>query len=124
MKITDITLDYRIKACKTSITVKDQEGKTKGVITDCRTFQNMSTRDQFDLHNKLKKFGVNNLDIASHCVIKDGNIFYLYNVSLRKHIERYGVFDISEQNRLDKLEQAAKQLTESNIQVIECLFIE
>jgi len=123
MNITDITLDYRIKACKTSITVKDHEGKTKGIITDCKTFHNMSTRDQFDLHNKLKKFGINNLEIASNCVIKDGNIYFLYNVSLKKHIEKYGVFDESEQNRLDKLELMAAQLKESNIPVIECLLI-
>jgi hypothetical protein len=123
MNITDITLDHRIKACKTSITVKDHEGKTKGIITDCRTFHNMFTRDQFDLHNKLKKFGVNNLDIASNCVIKDNNIYYLYNVSLRKHIERYGAFDEREQIKLDKLEETATRLKENNIPVIECLFI-
>lgn len=123
MKITDIAPDYKIKPNKTSITVKDNGGKTKGVITDCITFSNMATREQFELHNRLKKFGVNNLEIASNCVMKDGEIYFLYNISSRNWIEKYGAFDEREQNKLDKLEAQAKQLKESGITVIECLFI-
>lgn len=123
MKITDITPEYKIKPNKTSITVKDNEGKTKGVITDCRTFHNMATREQFELHDQLKKFGINNLEIASNCVLKDGEIYFLYNISSRKWIEKYGVFDEREQDKLNKLEAQAKQLKENGIKVIECLLI-
>jgi len=123
MKITDITPEYKIKPNKTSITVKDNEGKTKGVITDCRTFHNMATREQFELHNRLKKFGVNNLGVASNCVLKDGEIYFLYNISSRKWVEKYGAFDEREQNKLNELEAQAKQLKDSGINVIECLFI-
>ena len=120
MQITDITLEYRIKPNKTSITVK-QDDKTKGVITNCITFQNMSIRDKFDLSSKLKRIGINSLDVATKCVIKDGDIFYLYNVSLRKHIERYGAFSETEQNKLEKMEQEAEQIKSHGIAVIEYL---
>ncbi len=123
MKITDITPEYRIKPNKTSITVKDDKGKTKGVITDCRTFHNMATREQFELHSQLKKIGVNNLSVASKCIFKDGEIYFLYNISPRKFVEKYGAFNNSEQERLNELETEAKQLRERGITVIECLFI-
>jgi hypothetical protein len=123
MNITDITLNYRIKPSKTSITVKDQDGKTKGIITDCKTFQNMSDRDRFDLHSKLKKTGINSLSIASNCVIKDGNIYYLYNVSLKRFIQKYGAFDKEEQKKLDDMESTVEIIKQCNIPVIECLFI-
>ena len=124
MNITDITLDYRIKPGKTSITVKDNKGKTKGIITNCKTFHNMPPREQFELHSKLKKAGVEkSLSVASSCVLKDGDVFYLYNQSLKKHIEKYGAFDESEQKRLDEMEDVSKMLKEHNIPVIECLFI-
>jgi hypothetical protein len=123
MNITDITLDYRIKPSKTSITVKDQNGKTKGIITDCKTFQNMSDRDRFDLHSKLKKSGINSLDIATNCVIKNGDVYYLYNISLKKFIQQYGAYSETEQNKLDKMEAVIEMVKQCNIPVIECLFI-
>lgn len=69
------------KVCKSSITVKDENGKTKGVITKC---YELSARDSSMIWSKVRK--AVGLD-ATKCIHKmrmvDGEIVYLENINTK-----------------------------------------
>jgi|GEM_PF-3864470 len=127
MNITDITLEHRLKIGKSSITVKDANtGKTKGIIINCRTKENRTCRDNLDLHSKLRKLGLTeftNAVSSANFVLKDGELYYLYNVKTRRFIEEYGDKYVleNEQNRVNKMEKIARALRNNGISVIEYL---
>lgn len=79
MVITDIHGDY-IKVGKSSITVKDNNGKTKGVVTNCITFSVMAPRDIFYcirktfllMRQKIALFRMAIFIICIICILKTG----------------------------------------------------
>lgn len=82
MIITDIHGE-NIKIGKSSITVKDSNGKTKGVITNCKAFSAMSPTDKM----QLKKSGIP-LDESRNCIIQNGDIYYLLDLRLENWIKQ------------------------------------
>ncbi len=80
MKINELN-GQLAKIGKTSITVKDDNGKTKGVITQCYELQ---PRDASEIWGKVRK--AVGLD-ATKCIAKmrkiGRDIFYLENVNVK-----------------------------------------
>lgn len=78
MKIEELN-GQLAKIGKTSITVKGEDGKTKGVITQC---YELSMRDSSDIWGKVRK--AVGLD-ATKCIAKmrkiSGKIVYLENIN-------------------------------------------
>ena len=61
-----------IKLSRSTITLKDENGKTMGMVRGMERFTEMSGSKQFDVNNQLKKMGLDNLDTAE---IGRDNIF-------------------------------------------------
>ena len=117
MNITDIHGNC-IKVGKTSITVKGDSEKTKGVVTNCKAFSAMSPADKFLLHKKNIP-----TDGCKNCVIQNGNIYYLHDtflenwISRQKHPETF----TSEYNKAKQLKNTAEAMRNNGITVIECV---
>lgn len=117
MIITDIHRDY-IKVGKSSITVKDNNGKTKGIVTNCITFSVMTPRDIFLLHKKNIP-----VDETKNCVIQNGDIYYLHNNFLENWInqQKKPEFFTREIAAVEQLKKVAEAMRNNGITVIECI---
>lgn len=118
MIITDINGEI-IKIGKSSITVKGDNGKTKGIVTNCRTFSAMSPTDKM----QLRKSGIP-LDEARNCIIQNGNIYYLLNLHLENWIkqQKYPEAFIRELAiTAERRRKAGEIIKNKGITVIECV---
>lgn len=118
MKITDIHGD-KIVIGKTSITVKDDSGKTRGIVTNCRAFEALQPRDKFAFH----KAGIS-LDEAKNCILCNGEIYYLNNQRLEKWIEaqNHPDFFAAEREKVTAQKAIAEKMQERGFNVIDCIF--
>lgn len=92
MKMQELT-GCRISIGKTSITVKDENDKTRGIVRNIATWYTMGNRQQSEVWQVLKKCGLweysNNMrdEHILKKLIADGNTLYYIN-DLR-YIENY-----------------------------------
>ncbi len=136
MNITDIKENDHIKLSMTSITVKDENGKTKGIVTNCR-IPKTDPRISFSIFSKLQKdlkgTGFHTTSVMSEIVINNNEMYYLHDVLLEKMVSEYLNKYKGNKNVLDALKkdialiESKKQLLAAlesgGIKVIRCLFI-
>lgn len=117
MIITDIHGE-NVKIGKSSITVKGDNGKTKGIVTNCKAFSAMSPADKM----QLRKTGIS-LDESRNCIIQNGDIYYLYNkrlvswINQQKHPEAF----TRELAIVERLRNTVEAMQNNGITVIECV---
>lgn len=91
MEITKINGE-EIKIGKTSITVKGDNGKTKGVIKNCNVINNLlPPRTLFEVAYKLRKKNIKVMDFYNRLVAVDGNYYFLYNLRKNDFVEKYAI---------------------------------
>lgn len=123
MKIEDLA-GQDIKICKSSITVKDEYGKTKGVVTNIHKFKDLRPNIQIDYFKQLKECGIwgSNFDGMVDCVVFDGkDAYYLNNMQPITNYETYWAdADMpNEKARYEKRKEIAKAATKY-FTVIDC----
>lgn len=132
MKITEIE-NKKVKISPHSITVKNDEGKTCGVVKNTVTYKNLSPSKHMEYWKIVKQTGIwgDQDSLINNFVICDGEAYYLHNLSLKAFLEEYNVLDRNgnvldhsgifdyDIRRLKKLEQIAKQASEF-VTVIPC----
>lgn len=126
MEIKAINGDY-IKIGKTSITVKKQEDitKTRGICTNCTIItKGCSPRLTMELHQKLSKYNLR--IIFDKMVLNNGDLFYLYDLSLedfvlqnQKYIENFS----KELKHIEDEKILCEQLIKAGIIIIKCRII-
>lgn len=62
MRIEDLK-NYDVKASANTLTAKDENGKTRGMVRSVRRFRDAPARDQFDAATKARKAGVDRGDL-------------------------------------------------------------
>jgi hypothetical protein len=117
MIITDIHGE-NVKIGKSSITVKGDNGKTKGIVTNCKAFSAMSPADKM----QLRKAGIS-LDESRNCIIQNGNIYYLHNTHFENWIKQQKHPEIfaRELATVERLRNTAEAMHNKGITVIECV---
>lgn len=128
MKICDIDETMRVKLNRTSITVKDESGKTVGVITNCKTKASLSPREAFSVLGELKAKGLTHneaMEIISDIAVKDDEIYYFWNQSLNHFVEQYGNMEgfETEKSHLTIQKERVAKLESLHIPVIRCFFL-
>ena len=124
MEITALNGEF-IKICKNSITVKDENDKTRGVIRNVTNFRDLQPNKQFDyvkIINEFRKIGVS----ITKFYIKDSRVYFLYNLKTVDFYKKYGKTVTEEEYNqylerekiVDLIRQAEK------ITVIECRYNE
>ena len=109
--------DVRISKC--SITVKDSEGKTCGVVKNISHFYDIQTNKQVGYFHLMKKAGIwsnHLLDIKKQVVIDSSGKLYLFRnmngiASLRKFTPEL----------VEKLDNIYTEARENGVEVIEVL---
>lgn len=93
MKITDIT-NKTIKLSKHSITVKDEQDKTRGVVRGVTPFKELRTAEQMKYWKQLRECGLWGSEFMDGFIICDGEPYYLHNlkviVDYKKYFEQLG----------------------------------
>lgn len=79
MDIMDIR-NKRVKVGKSSITVKDDAGKTLGVVTNATPFMDMSPSKKCEYHLTMRKSGIG-MEGARNIVEKDGELYFLHDIT-------------------------------------------
>lgn len=127
MEITKINGE-EIKIGKTSITVKGDNGKTKGVIKNCNVINNLlPPRTLFEVAYKLRKKNIKVMDFYNRLVAVDGNYYFLYNLRKNDFVEKYAIknpeiFQV-EINKVKEQDELANLCVRSGIiQVIKCRY--
>jgi hypothetical protein len=89
MKIKEINNlnlnNYYLKLSKNSITVKNENNKTRKVINDVSNVRELQFNKKVDINNKLKKQGISLMDLLSLIenlyIDKDNNLYCFINQS-------------------------------------------
>ena len=118
----------RVKISAGTITVKDEHGKTRGMVRNIRTWARFSMREQFDHHKAISAAGIwgTRIDGLMECVVLDGNkLYYLNNTKSLDDYQRYFAghdgFEAEKANyekRLEIAEKAAAYMTVINCHIV------
>ena len=127
MEITKINGE-EIKIGKTSITIKGDNGKTKGVIKNCTVINNLlPPRTLFEVAYELRKKNIKVMDFYNRLVAVDGNYYFLYNLRKNDFVEKYAsknpeIFQ-AEINKVKKQDELADLCIKSGIiQIVKCRY--
>ena len=62
MRIEDLK-DYAVRVSASTLTAKDENDKTRGLVRGIRRFKDAPGRDQFDAATKARKLGIDRADL-------------------------------------------------------------
>lgn len=120
MKMTDI-IGKRIKISANSITVKDEAGKTRGVVRGIRQFKNCRLNQQMEIWKKAKGAGADLKNIIN----AEGKWWYINDLKWESDYFKY--FEGRDEN-MDKKYQDRRNIydalvNENAIEVIDCYIL-
>lgn len=99
-----------------SLTVKDNDGKTRGIVRNISFWKNLAPRVQFDMVHKhdFRKSGVwSNHELMCRIIFKDEKAYYLLNErAVESGIKFYG------EDYANKIEKNLESLKAANVEVI------
>lgn len=126
MKITGIK-NRIIKLNQHSITIKNAEGKTAGVVTDVTRWADIPPRDSFTHLKAVKESGIWSNRMVDNVVIVDKKLYYLHDLNkiefyencIKPHIESGSDYYVNDTERYNKLIEIAEN-ARKYMEVISC----
>lgn len=115
----------KVKINKSSITIKDDNGKTCGVVRNIWKFKDIQFNKQIDYFHMLRKVGAwgnKNFDIDT-CIVKDGKMYVFRDAKTIQFHEKHGYFSEDEKQRAKEQEVIYNAFKVAGIEVIECVFV-
>lgn len=112
-----------VKISKSSITIKDGNGKTRGVVRNIISVQDMQLNKQTDYFHLFKKLNVWGKISLSNCIVKNGKLFVFRNMKSKMFHDKYGYFSDYEKEKAEQEEETFKTLRDAGIETIECIFV-
>ena len=112
-----------VKISKSSITIKDENGKTRDVVRNIISVHDMQTNKQVDYYRLFKSLDVWGKINTSNCIVKDGKLSVFMNIKSKMFHEKYGYFSDYEKEKAEQEEETFKVLRNAGIEVIECIFV-
>ena len=115
MEIMDIKNQY-VKLSKGSITVKGENGKTKGLVRGLTRFLDLQANKKIDYSKLLRNSGVwgNSKIDMDNCYILDGTVYLIRNMNSYKYY--------TEEER-EKYDTMYQNIASYGIMVIPCYFV-
>lgn len=124
MKIFELE-GKNVKICKTSLTAKDENGKTCGVATGVKTWKTLSPREQFDVAKTIKKAGIwgSKFDLLKNTVFCGKQIYLLNDLKKKDFYEKYTRGKLPEEEKryfeyLETIEKASEF-----VNVLDCFVV-
>ena len=113
----------RVKVSKCSLTIKDDNNKTCGIVRNISSLYDIQANKQCDIHLKLKKDGIIAMTYGiKDIIISDGNIYFLNDIRKRMHYEKYGFFDDTEKKKYEEREVLINSIKEKGYPIIDCIY--
>lgn len=117
-------IGQKIKIGKTSITIKDENNKTRGVVKNMLRLSEAPTRIVFDYWQQLKKHEIGQKIRLNKCIIWNGDMWILHNMSSKSFYEKYGFFSNEEKMRHEETENIYEILRAAGFNIIDCFLLE
>lgn len=115
--------NQRIKISKGSITVKNDNDKTAGVVKNIISLFDIQANKQYDFYSKLKKSGINPMDIGlKNIIIKDDTMYFFRNIKHKLYCEEHGYPMDIDREHIEKENVLYNKLLENGYEVIECIY--
>lgn len=124
MKIEELK-NQRVKISARSLTCKDENGKTKGVVTCAENFLNLRPNLQFQYAKIVRNSGLWSAGESKNVFLIDGKLYYLFDLSPIEFYEKYYAGKSGWDNEKEKCENR-KSLAESAakyMEVIPCYIV-
>lgn len=114
---------FNVKASASTWTLKDENGKTRGMIRGITQFRNLQTREQFDISNKLKNLGVDRTDVMRHDIAGefysyDKQPVYAMNQDYFDHHAKYGFINEEERQRFNERKAFINSLNDKGVKIV------
>lgn len=106
---------------KNSITMKDDDGKTRGIVRNVKTWSTLVTRELFDWSRKFREMG---LSFSSEYIIVDNEPYYLYDLSkddfYKKHCITHSDIFESDIKRYKERQEFVAKVKAAGVKVVNC----
>lgn len=114
----------KIKIGKTSITIKNDNGKTCGVVRGVTSLADMQFNKQAEYSRVLRKNGLlGNETNMKDIIVSDGKMYCFRNAYTKefyeKFHEKYGYIDDADREQCERMEITYKKFQDAGIDVIE-----
>lgn len=116
-------INKKIKISKNSITIKDDNNKTCGVIRNITSLYNMQPNKQIEYYKTLKQIGLHGKISIKDIIVKDNTMYAFRDIQSKLFHQKYGYFSESEKQKEQKQDQYFETANLNDIQVIECIFV-
>lgn len=113
----------KVKISKGSITIKDDNDKTCGVVRNISSLYDLQANKQMEYYQKLRKLGLHRKISIKDCIIADGIMYVFRNIKSKLFYEKYGFFTEEEKQKAKEKETIYDALKTAGIDVIECVFV-
>lgn len=119
-----------VKIGKTSITIKDDDGKTRGIIRNIQKFTDMPSRYQFEHSKSMRKNGFWGTGLIDNVVFLDKKCYFLLNLRVMEFYEKIfanaenltSEYYIHDLKKFELLKSIAEKQTDEYT-VIPCYFL-
>lgn len=116
-------MNKKVKISKGSITIKDDNNKTCGIVRNIISLYDLQANKQMDYYRKIRDMGLHGKISIRDCIISDGTMYIFRNIKSKLFHEKYGYIDDSEKQKADEQESIFNTVKESGIEVIECIYV-
>lgn len=114
----------KIKISRTSITIKDENEKTRGVVRDITNFHDLQENKQTKYYKMLRELGVwGNRNFDGICIVKDDIMYIFRNIKSKFFHKKYGYFSESERQKAEEREALYNAIKAAGIDVVECILL-
>lgn len=111
-----------VKISKNSITIKNEEGKTCGVVRNIVSLYDMQANKQFEYYKQIKNAGLHGKISIKDCIISDGIMYVFRNIRSKLYHEKYGYFTEREKEKAEETQRIYDTVVEAGFEIIECMY--
>lgn len=112
-----------VKISKNSITIKNEEGKTCGVVRNIISLYDMQANKQFEYYKWIKSAGLHGKISIKDCIISDGIMYIFRDIKSKLYYKKYGYFSEDEKKRIEEIDMFYSDIEENGLKVIECVYL-
>ena len=116
-------MNKKIKISKGSITIKDDDNKTCGVVRNIVSLYDLQANKQINYYRKIRDIGLHGKISIRDCIISDGTMYIFRNIKNKLFHEKYGYMDDNEKQKEEEQESIFNTIKSAGIEVMECIYL-
>lgn len=112
-----------VKISKASITIKNKEGKTCGVVRNITSLYDLQANKQMEYYRVIRNLGLHGKISTKDCIISNGIMYVFRNIKSKLFHEKYGYMDDYEREKAEEQERIYQTFKDNGIEVVECVYV-